>query len=109
MTSCHLTSGNKLTKVFNTTAVNLQLPTFDYVKPSADELALEEMKALNTTDNNCTDGHAQQQPVQHPQKQSVTFNDIDYKNVGQASFFMQYLLLLQRILVCSKRNYVSTT
>ncbi|XP_065356936.1 ATP-binding cassette sub-family G member 1 [Calliphora vicina] len=108
LTSCHLTSGNKLTKIFNTTAASLQLPTFEYVKPSAEELALEEAKALNTTDDNTDEPqqqeqqHEQQQPQQPPSKSLI---DIDSKNVVKASFFMQYLLLLKRILICSKRNY----
>lgn len=45
-----------------------------------------------------------QQPQQSPSKSLI---DIDSKNVAKASFFMQYLLLLKRILICSKRNYVS--
>lgn len=75
-----------------------QYPSYDYVKPAAvaaavaDELALEEIKAL-TGSKVIT-------------KASHTLNKSD---IMQASFGMQYLLLLKRILVCSRRNYVSTS
>ncbi|KAM7353329.1 ATP-binding cassette sub-family G member 1 [Cochliomyia hominivorax] len=107
LTSCHLTSnGDKLTKIFNTTAAGLQMSKYvDYVKPADEEVALEEMKALNTTDNNMDESEEPHQQQKSKAKSAPALIDIDSKNVLKASFFMQYLLLFKRILICSKRNY----
>ncbi|KAH8317738.1 hypothetical protein KR074_008484 [Drosophila pseudoananassae] len=80
-----------------------QFSSFDYVKPAAQELALEEIKALSgTTDISGQDRFEKkhQQPIANVDELAKQPNAIQ-----SASFIMQYLLLMKRILVCAKRNY----
>lgn len=84
------------------------MPNYDdYVKPSSEEVALEEMEALNASDNHTEESELQTAKHHNSKHESSAIVDIDSRNVVKASFFMQYLLLFKRILVCSKRNYVS--
>lgn len=81
-----------------------QFSSFDYVKPAAQELALEEIKALSATTNISGQDRYEkkQQPLANVNELAKQPNAIQ-----SASFIMQYLLLMKRILVCAKRNYVS--
>lgn len=82
------------------------MPSYDdYVKPSAEDVALEEMEALNSSENHTEESELQRKQQQKHESSAII--NIDSRNVAKASFFMQYLLLFKRILVCSKRNYVS--
>lgn len=71
--------------------------SYDYVKPVYNELALGEKKALNDDPINTLD--------QLVPRKSITSNPLSA--ASPASFIMQYLLLMQRILICARRNYVS--
>ncbi|XP_013103681.1 ATP-binding cassette sub-family G member 1 [Stomoxys calcitrans] len=123
LANCHLTAttnGRKLSKTFNTEVVSAQKSTFpslDYAKPAMDELALEELKALKSntpvdTSVDMTHGHVADHDVdvdddddvdsgQQLSKDDLTF---DTEKFSKASFLMQYLLLLNRIFLCSRRN-----
>lgn len=100
-------------------------PTFDYVKATTDDFALEEMKALkaspatdlklNDDEDDEVDALEQRQPRQQPEQSTTTTvatkDDIvtfDTEKFVKASFFMQYLLLLNRIFICARRSSVST-
>ncbi|KAH8404774.1 hypothetical protein KR222_001227 [Zaprionus bogoriensis] len=74
-------------------------PSFDYVKAAYNELGLEEQKALNDPAGVLDQlvAKATTADLANPAKQlSAT---------SPASFVMQYLLLMQRILICARRNY----
>nr|XP_016943648.1 ATP-binding cassette sub-family G member 1 [Drosophila suzukii]XP_016943656.1 ATP-binding cassette sub-family G member 1 [Drosophila suzukii]XP_036668677.1 ATP-binding cassette sub-family G member 1 [Drosophila suzukii] len=82
-----------------------QFSSFDYVKASPQELALEEIKALSGPTEVVDSDHLekslqQQQPAVNAKELAKPPNVI-----RSASFLMQYLLLMQRILICAKRNY----
>ncbi|KAH8392221.1 hypothetical protein KR215_003569 [Drosophila sulfurigaster] len=83
-----------------------QIASFDYAKPGYEELPLKEINAR--PQNNDDD------------KDNVNENDVEIADVRStelaigletsgkiesASFLMQYLLLMKRILVCARRNY----
>lgn len=89
-----------------------KLTAFDYVKPASDDLALEEVKSLNASvgtraklddkdGNVCSAGRAKISGQRY-----TTFKAL---HTEQASFTMQYFLLLNRIIICARRNYVSFT
>lgn len=131
-TDCQLTSrnDNKLSKTFNDEMESFDVkkssfPTFDYAKASSDDLALEEMKTLKATpatdlklnddddEDDEVDAHEQRQPRQQPEQSTTvaTKDDVvtfDTAKFVKASFFMQYLLLLNRIFICARRSSVST-
>lgn len=71
--------------------------SYDYVKPVYNELGLGEKKALNDDPINTLD--------QLVPRKSITSKPLSA--ASPASFIMQYLLLMQRILICARRNYVS--
>ncbi|KAH8305528.1 hypothetical protein KR018_002746 [Drosophila ironensis] len=75
------------------TVAMAQFSSFDYVKPARQELALEEIKALDPREK-------KPQPLANVNELAKPPNAIE-----SASFIMQYLLLMKRILVCAKRNY----
>ncbi|EDW87280.1 ATP-binding cassette sub-family G member 4 isoform X1 [Drosophila yakuba] len=90
----------------------VQFSNFDYVKASPQELALEEIKALNGategTDPELLEKNLQPHP--HPQTQKLASGSEIARPamanaIRSASFLMQYVLLMQRILICAKRNY----
>ncbi|XP_043651813.1 ATP-binding cassette sub-family G member 1 [Drosophila teissieri] len=92
----------------------VQFSTFDYVKASPQELALEEIKALNGategTDPELLEKNLQPHPHPHPQPQRLASGSelarpAMANAIRSASFLMQYVLLMQRILICAKRNY----
>ncbi|XP_073827154.1 ATP-binding cassette sub-family G member 4 [Musca autumnalis] len=111
-------SGKKLPKTYNIdmdsvsiTSKKSNFPAFDYTKPVVinDELALEEMKALTAT--------SKASPLPSPpvdmempahEKQPLNKTDTTYtfntEKFTKASFFMQYLLLMNRIFICAKRS-----
>ncbi|XP_030384896.1 ATP-binding cassette sub-family G member 1 [Scaptodrosophila lebanonensis] len=105
--------GNTLSKSSTDlpTVALAQFSAFEYVKPAANDLALEETKALNASPQpqlqteQLQDGQQQQlpQPPQTLATQSQYF--VNERDISSASFLMQYLLLMQRILVCARRNY----
>lgn len=72
--------------------------SYDYVKPVYNELGLGEKKAFNDPINTLD---------QLVPRKSITSKPLSAGS--PASFIMQYLLLLQRILICARRNYVSTS
>ncbi|XP_067625363.1 ABC transporter G family member 18 [Eurosta solidaginis] len=84
-----------------------KITAFDYVKPAADDVALEEVKTLNakaanTKANDSDDeiglaAHAQTDGPRYGVKKTV--------RTQPASFVMQYFLLLNRIFLCARRNY----
>ncbi|KAH8282603.1 hypothetical protein KR054_008638 [Drosophila jambulina] len=83
-----------------------QFSSYDYVKPAPQELALEEIKALSgspeITSKDLTEKsqQLQQKPLANVKELAKPSNAS-----SSASFLMQYLLLMQRILICAKRNY----
>lgn len=81
--------------------------SYDYVKPAYNELGLEETKALNEPIDTLNQlvAQAQDRQLAEPRK-SVPSKQLSA--ACPASFIMQYLLLMQRILICARRNYVST-
>lgn len=81
--------------------------SYDYVKPAYNELGLEEKKALNDPIDTLDQlvAQASDRELAGPRK-SVTAKQLSA--ASPASFVMQYLLLMQRILICARRNYVST-
>lgn len=81
--------------------------SYDYVKPAYNELGLEEKKALNDPIDTLDQlvAQAADRELAGPRK-SVTAMQLSA--ASPASFVMQYLLLMQRILICARRNYVST-
>ncbi|XP_039493676.1 ATP-binding cassette sub-family G member 4 [Drosophila santomea] len=92
----------------------VQFSNFDYVKASPQELALEEIKALNGategTDPELLEKNLQPHPHPHPQPQKLASGSelarpAMANAIRSASFLMQYVLLMQRILICAKRNY----
>lgn len=106
-------SGKKL----NTSAQELstlgmsQLARYSYVEPSQQELGLEEIKALNAP---AADELEQPlaagtiaDPDPDPSQTAKTSKKLR-TDVISASFLMQYLLLMQRILICARRSYVSS-
>ncbi|XP_075153703.1 ATP-binding cassette sub-family G member 1-like [Haematobia irritans] len=117
LANCHLATVNdkKLSKSFNSPVDKTQKSTFsscDYAKPATDDLALEEMKALKTTPvdghMDITNGHAIDDEHHNQMDKQKSCNDdeltFDTEKFTKASFLMQYLLLLNRIFLCSRRN-----
>ncbi|KAH8248918.1 hypothetical protein KR032_004308 [Drosophila birchii] len=78
-----------------------QFSSYDYVKPAPQELALEEIKALSGSQDLTEKSQQQQLPLANVKELAKPSN----KGFSSASFLMQYLLLMQRILICAKRNY----
>ncbi|XP_005179745.1 ATP-binding cassette sub-family G member 1 [Musca domestica] len=84
-------------------------PAFDYTKPVVinDELALEEMKALADGGGNKHPTSVDDMEMPHEKQPlnkaeaGLTFNTEQFT---KASFFMQYLLLMNRIFICAKRS-----
>ncbi|KAH8307859.1 hypothetical protein KR059_001045 [Drosophila kikkawai] len=82
-----------------------QFSSYDYVKPAPQELALEEIKALSGTPE-ITNQDLNEKNQQHKQPLANVKELAKPSNASSsASFLMQYLLLMQRILICAKRNY----
>uniref|UniRef100_A0A1A9WZY2 ABC transporter domain-containing protein n=1 Tax=Glossina brevipalpis TaxID=37001 RepID=A0A1A9WZY2_9MUSC len=90
-------AANKLTK-------SLKFLSLDHEKQPTDELVFEEMKALKATagGNNDVDSYDSAQEDSLQQNQPVNSTK---PLIKPASFFMQYLLLLNRNLICVRRNY----
>ncbi|EDW85318.2 LOW QUALITY PROTEIN: uncharacterized protein Dwil_GK18351 [Drosophila willistoni] len=81
-----------------------QFSSFDYVKPAQQDLALEEIKALSGASKETTFELQEKQQSQSLANVTVTEKQ-QHLPISSASFLMQYLLLLQRILMCARRNY----
>lgn len=85
-----------------------QFSSFDYVKPSPQELALEEIKALSGGPGSADPDLLEKNLRPQPQPLAKAGELARPPNaIRSASFLMQYVLLMQRILICAKRNYVS--
>lgn len=86
-----------------------KLTAFDYVKPAADDVSLEEMKTLNAraTTNAMMDDSDNEVGSAARTKSNDRYTAYKAVRTEQASFIMQYFLLLNRIFICARRNYVS--
>eukprot|EP00099_Drosophila_melanogaster_P017697 NP_608618.1 uncharacterized protein Dmel_CG17646, isoform A [Drosophila melanogaster] len=83
-----------------------QFSSFDYVKPSPQELALEEIKALSGGPESADPDLLEKNLRPQPQPLAKAGELARPPNaIRSASFLMQYVLLMQRILICAKRNY----
>ncbi|XP_061402409.1 ATP-binding cassette sub-family G member 1-like, partial [Musca vetustissima] len=127
--SHHLSgSGKNLPKTFNidmdtslTSKKMSNFPAFDdYTKPVVinNDMVLEEMKALAASGGNKTKSSGapedcgmemphEKQPLNKNETTTtttVTTHTFDSENFTKASFFMQYLLLMNRIFICAKRS-----
>lgn len=85
---------------------SVQFTRYSYVEPAQQELDLEEIKALT----------ASAEPLEQPLAKATAHMELANQmpltskhnhEIISASFLMQYLLLMQRILICARRNYVS--
>ncbi|EDV94194.1 ATP-binding cassette sub-family G member 1 [Drosophila grimshawi] len=79
-----------------------QLSSYSYFKPAQQELALDEIRALNAPIDTA------EQPLANetaPVKGLANQPNEQLKPVVPASFLMQYLLLMKLILICARRNY----
>ncbi|KAH8412498.1 hypothetical protein KR009_002667 [Drosophila setifemur] len=81
-----------------------QFSSYDYVKPAPQELALEEIKALSGPIEMAGQDHVGKKPKTLANASELA-KPTSHANNNSASFLMQYLLLMQRILICAKRNY----
>ncbi|EDW64393.1 ATP-binding cassette sub-family G member 1 [Drosophila virilis] len=86
-----------------------QLARYSYAEPSQQELGLEEIKALNAPapdelDQPLAEGTIAD-PDPNPDQTAKTSKKKLRTDVSSASFLMQYLLLMQRILICARRSY----
>ncbi|XP_017130272.1 ATP-binding cassette sub-family G member 1 isoform X2 [Drosophila elegans] len=99
-----MTLGEALSKV-----AQAQFSSLDYVKASPQELALEEIKALSGPSSTeiVDQDHSLEKPPQLKPFTNANANELanPSKAIKSASFLMQYLLLMQRILICAKRSY----
>jgi len=80
-----------------------QFSGFEFMKSGYQELPLKEM-------NVSVDEATLEEPLAN-EKATELANQMEAKPlevIDSASFLMQYLLLMQRILICARRNYVST-
>ncbi|SPP79357.1 ATP-binding cassette sub-family G member 4 [Drosophila guanche] len=88
-----------------------QFSSYDYVKPAQQELALEEIKALSGStelelvDQEQSENQQQQQLPLANVKATVKELAKPSNATSSASFLMQYVLLMQRIMICARRNY----
>ncbi|XP_054741593.1 ATP-binding cassette subfamily G member 4 isoform X1 [Anastrepha obliqua] len=85
-----------------------KLTAFDYVKPAADDVALEEIKTLNASavrNARIDDSDDDAGLAAHAQNNGRRYAAYKALRTQQASFIMQYFLLLNRIFVCARRNY----
>jgi len=70
-------------------------------------LTLEEIKALSGPTEVVDPDHLEKSLQQQPPAVNAKELAKPPNAIRSASFLMQYLLLMQRILICAKRNYVS--
>lgn len=85
---------------------------FDYVKPAADDVALEEIKSLKAsvgTREKLDDKDGDVCSAGRRKINGRRYTAYKVLHTEQASFIMQYFLLLNRIFICARRNYVSLT
>ncbi|XP_036327725.1 ATP-binding cassette sub-family G member 1 isoform X2 [Rhagoletis pomonella] len=86
-----------------------KLAAFDYVKTAADDVALEEVKTLNAsaaaTSTKMDDSDDEVGSTAHARNVRRRYTAYKALHTQQASFIMQYFLLLNRIFVCARRNY----
>ncbi|XP_004530368.1 ATP-binding cassette sub-family G member 4 [Ceratitis capitata] len=84
-----------------------KLTAFDYVKPAADDVSLEEMKTLNAraATNAMMDDSDNEVGSAARTKSNDRYTAYKAVRTEQASFIMQYFLLLNRIFICARRNY----
>ncbi|KAH8263218.1 hypothetical protein KR044_006212 [Drosophila immigrans] len=80
-----------------------QFSSYDYAKPGYQELPLKEINA--STHNNDADNEDNDEEIGEIRSAELADNLGADGKIGSASFLMQYLLLMQRILICAKRNY----
>jgi len=81
-----------------------QFSGFEFMKSGYQELPLKEM-------NVSVDEATLEEDTLANEKATELANQMELKPplevIDSASFLMQYLLLMQRILICARRNYVS--
>nr|XP_014086513.2 ABC transporter G family member 6 [Bactrocera oleae] len=81
---------------------------FDYVKPAADDVALEEIKSLKAsvgTREKLDDKDGDVCSAGRRKINGRRYTAYKVLHTEQASFIMQYFLLLNRIFICARRNY----
>ncbi|TDG45126.1 hypothetical protein AWZ03_008464 [Drosophila navojoa] len=82
----------------------VQFTRYSYVEPAQQELDLEEIKALNAPTESLEQPLAKATENMELANQ-MTLTSNQNHDIISASFLMQYLLLMQRILICARRNY----